>query len=98
MVCIAPRHGLFFRINSEDHWLGSVPIDAARHAFLGHDSYIECHRPLEFDDDAMDEAAAEGILGSVRRDVVQAIWAEVRGSTLISPQDKQAIRNALQIP
>ncbi len=97
MVCIAPKSGFFFRINSDSHWPVAVPIDAARHRFLDHDSFVECWAPLEFDDGAMDEAFAEGVLGRVRGGIVQAIWKAVEASDLIAPHDKQAIKNALQV-
>jgi hypothetical protein len=40
-VCVAPRFGLFFRINSQDHWKPAVEIREADHPFLKWDSYIE---------------------------------------------------------
>jgi hypothetical protein len=96
MVCVAPRSGLFFRINTEDYWPVAVPIDMARHRFLRTDSFVECSLPLEFDDYDMNAAAEEGVIGQVQRDVARRIWQAVDASAAINATTKRAIRNAFQ--
>lgn len=95
-VCVAPRFGLFFRINSNDHWKPAVAIREADHPFLQWDSYIECGVPLDLDDSLIEASLTErGVVGRIDRRVVAGILHAIDTNDLIAAGDKRNIRNAL---
>jgi len=99
VVCIEPRLGLFFRINSEGKWQIPVRIERSTHPFLKRDSSIECGEPLELDDYVIDQALhARGVVGEILPQLAPQIWAAVLTAKSISTRDKDAIRLALRIP
>lgn len=99
VVCIEPRLGLFFRINSEGKWQIPVRIERSTHPFLKWDSNIECGEPLELDDYVIDQALrGRGVVGEILPQIAPRIWAAVQTAKSISERDKDAIRRALRIP
>lgn len=97
VVCIEPELGIFFRINSNEHWPKSIPIPLKGHEkFLDHDSFIECGSPLDLDEYVIDESLAEkGIIGKADPNLANLIYDMVKDEPLISPADKAKIRKAL---
>lgn len=95
-VCVAPKFGLFFRINSRDHWEPAVTIRAADHRFLKWDSYIECGNLLVLDESMIEDGLVDDDpIGSIHVRIVADILAAVAANPLISELDKRSIRNAL---
>lgn len=95
-VCVAPKFGLFFRINSRDHWEPAVAIRAADHGFLKWDSYIECGNLLVLDESMIEDGLVDDDpIGSIHVRIVADILAAVAANPLISELDKRSIRNAL---
>lgn len=99
VVCVEPRLGLYYRINSEPKWQVPVTIYKSNNPFLDHDSYLECGSPLELDDYLVEESIQEnGILGMLHASHIPAICAAIIRSRRIRPDDRQAIRAALGCP
>lgn len=98
VVCVEPFLGLFLRINSAGWRNGSVSIPRNNdHAFLKHDSYIECGDPFELDDFIINEALSpDGPIGRVSPRLANEISDAVRRCALISRNDKNAICTALE--
>jgi hypothetical protein len=99
-VCIEPKLGLFFRINTDPKWQTPVRlIKQPYHPFLNHDSYLECGDPLELDDYVVDECLRRrGVIGAIHPSLVPDIYAAVQATKTISAADKESIRVALGIP
>ena len=92
VVCVEPELGLFFRINTKDHWPGSILIERRLNPFLHHDSYLECGSIIELDDFIVDEVLDDqGIYGELSPKIVVEICKIVRSATTLRQSDKDAI-------
>ncbi len=98
VVCVCPNEGMFFRINTHNHWPDSVLIDEKSHpGALEHDSYVSCSGPMELDDTVIDEAIRRhGVLGRVAPAVMAEVCKACNSSRQISARDKKAISDAIQ--
>lgn len=98
VVCVDPKLGLFFRINTDPKWQTPVKLEQAAHKFLEWDSYLECGEPLDLDDYIIDESLRKrGVIGQVIPQLAKEIYAAVASAKTISPADKELIRKALGI-
>jgi hypothetical protein len=80
VVCVNRPLGLFYRINTKDHWRPAVALKKTltENTFLEHDSFLECGDPLDLDDYVIEEAIRKnGVVGrvsaSVCNDVISAL-------------------------
>lgn len=98
VVCVQAELGLFFRINTRAGRQTSLSLrKESGHAFLHHDSYLECGEPLELDAYIVEEALRRRrIVGSVSRSLIPDILRAVRSARSISEADKQAIARFLE--
>ena len=100
VVCICPREGLFYRINSYDDFPIGVPIlKDPDHRFLKWDSFIECGRyAIELDDHQIGEALKQSggkPVGRIARSYAQEIVGAVQLQPTISREVKRLIAAAL---
>ena len=96
VVCLEPRLGLFFRINSEPKWQTPVLLTVADHPFLKWDSHLECGEPLELDDYMIEESVRHrGIIGRVKPELAAVIYGAIVAAKTVSDNDKAAIKVAL---
>lgn len=96
VVCVEPRLGFYFRVNSHDNWEPCIPIiREPDHTFLKWDSFIEC-TILELDDYIINQALKKkGIIGRISRTLCAPLIAALdyaHGSR----QDRNAIRAVLE--
>ncbi|MCQ9157244.1 hypothetical protein [Acidomonas methanolica] len=99
-VCICPKNGLFFRINTEGKWPVSVFLPVRMNSFLHHDSHLQCGQPSELDDYVIERSIEDkGIIGKVNAahltDICNAIS---RNTVSIRKEDKVLLRAALGCP
>lgn len=98
VVCVEPTLGCFFRINSNPYHQTSVQILKSENTFLDHDSYLECGTPFDLDDYVVQESLrkTEGIIGKLGKSVIPQIIAAVQSERLLSPDDRNAVIDALK--
>lgn len=75
-----------------------VKIDAARHEYLRHDSYIACHEPLRLPTGkVLNELAADlsRLKGRLHDDVLTEVIAAVKRAPTVSPAEQTRIADAL---
>ena len=108
LACVEPRP-LFFIINSEIHeYIKKRPyllrcqikIDAKRHGFLNHDSYISCADAIDAfhvkDIEQQVLKSMDRIKGMVSADTRKHILSAVRSAETISKAHKEWIIRALE--
>lgn len=96
VVCIEPRLGLFFRINTEGKWQTPIKLEKAGHPFLTRDSHLECGEPLELDDYIVEQSLrGKGVIGTIIPQLASRIFQVVDAARTISAADKEIIRKAL---
>lgn len=96
VVCVEPRLGFYFRINSSSEWEPCVPIlREPDHPFLTWDSFIEC-TILDPDDYIINQALKKrGIIGSVSTKLCGQLIEKLNYASG-SRQDRNAIRTVLE--
>jgi hypothetical protein len=95
VVCVEPFIGLYYRINTHDNWRPCILIDLHSHAFLKHDSFIQCEI-LELDDYVITQALNKGgVIGRISISVCDAL-IEALGYVNAPHADKNSIRSALE--
>lgn len=96
VICVEPKIGLFFRINTDPKWQTPIRIRQIDHPFLKWDSHIECGLPMELDDYVIEQSLRRrGVIGKIARRHVAAICAVVDEAKDLTPADKAAIKAAL---
>jgi hypothetical protein len=73
-------------INNTDLFACQVPIKAADHSCLDHDSYIDCSDLKEFDDDQLSDERDK-----IDKEVVQKVKRAVRKAKTIERRYKKLI-------
>jgi hypothetical protein len=93
VVCVEATLGFFFRINSRANWQQFLPLKkGVDHAFLDHDSYLECGDPLELDDYVIQESLDDkGVIGTLSQAMIPDILKAVHAATRVTEKDKQTI-------
>ncbi|HEY7643681.1 MAG TPA: hypothetical protein VH858_01455 [Hyphomicrobiales bacterium] len=96
-ACIQPDCLFFFRINSSDRWLPAIKLERdPHHAFLDHDSFLECSLPFELTEYEVEQSLKRrGVLGTLHQSLAPAIYELVKNNPVISADDKAAIGLAL---
>lgn len=96
VVCIHPGKGWYYRINTKGHWRPCVALPLSDHAFLRHDSFLECGDPLELDDFMIEDAIQQsGIIGRLSPSICAGIVLALAECRTIKQSDKDAIKKAL---
>lgn len=93
VICVEPKEGFYFRINSRGHHPGSVPLaKSPDHEWLDHDSFVQCHGPLALDDFIIEQALDKyDTLGYISVSMVPVIIAATNAEKTISRNDKALI-------
>ena len=76
-----------------------VRMDAARHTFLRHDSYIACHQVTRLPTEAVIReliADEQRIKGNLHRDVIDEVIAAIKRAPTLSPADQTLFSAALE--
>lgn len=95
VICVEPRLGFYFRINSSSEWEPCVPIlREPHHLFLKWDSFIEC-TILDLDNYIINQALKKGgIIGSVSTKLCGQLIEKLSYASG-ARQDRNAIRAVL---
>jgi hypothetical protein len=96
VVCVCPKNGFYFRINSNPWPVAVELVHIPNHPFLKRDSYLECNGPVDLDDYTVEESIkAKGIIGRIDAGCAPEIVAAVKKQGRISDADKEIIFAAL---
>lgn len=99
-VAVAPRHGLFMRINSHPHPLRpfAVRLPHELHPFLEHDSWLNCGQVVQCDEyrladllDRQNMPERKGVIGEIHPSVRPAVVDMVRRATTLSAEHKALV-------
>lgn len=97
VACVCPSEGLFYRINSRNHWRPCIPVvRIPHHKFLHHDSFLECGDPLILDDYVIEESLRRsGVIGCLHRSLCEGILSALAQARYLKESDKALIRASL---
>lgn len=97
-VCLSFEEGWFLRINSSDKFRPCVALSQLGHAWLDHDSFIECAL-LELDEFEIEDAVFRGgIIGSVDGSLASSIADKLLSARYLRPDDKQRLKQIFNAP
>lgn len=90
-ICLHYDEGWFLRINTKDVIRPCVAISRAEHAFLDHDSHIDCGLCM-IDEYEIDEAMKKsGIIGTITTKVAPEVLRCLLAARYISKKDKETL-------
>ncbi len=99
VVCICPKYGMFYRINSyPDYPIAVLIQQLPNHTFLKWDSFIECSKsPIELDDAIINSAIerTKGPIGKIAQRHAAEILGAVQLQSTIAPEIKAQVKSAL---